>query len=283
MVSETKGHWGKAIAVPGLAALNTGKDEELTSVSCSPGGKNCTAGGEVLVSPHGIEAFAVTEKNGKWGQATPLPGLDPSKFAKLTTLQCPSAGNCSAGGKFVVAPNEAGWVISEKNGRWGKAIEVPGPAALAGGDAEVDEMSCPSNGNCAAGGSYLDSQGAVHVFVASEKNGTWGKAIEVPGLAALNKAHNVGITRVTCPSTGNCVAFGNYQAIPGEDGKFTAFVASETKGVWGQATQLPGLKTLAVGSSSVHMISCPSTGHCSAAGFYEDKNGFGQAFVVDQK
>ena len=60
-------------------------------------------------------------------------------------------------------------------------------------------------------------------------------------------------------------------------------MASETKGVWGQATQLPGLKTLAFGSSSVHMISCPSLGHCSAAGSYEDKNGFGQAFVVDQK
>ena len=71
----------------------------------------------------------------------------------------------------------------ERHGRWGTAIEVPGLAALnTGGYAEVNSVSCGSAGSCAAGGYYAghDGQG----FVAVERNGRWGRAIEVPGLGA---------------------------------------------------------------------------------------------------
>ena len=76
----------------------------------------------------------------------------------------------------------------ERNGRWGTAIEVPGLGALnTGGYAEVNSVSCASAGNCAAGGDYTDRHGDQQGFVAVERNGVWGKAIEVPGLGALNK------------------------------------------------------------------------------------------------
>jgi len=43
-------------------------------------------------------------------------------------------------------------------GTWRTAIEVPGLGPLnAGGDAELPSVSCGSAGNCAAGGTYLDS------------------------------------------------------------------------------------------------------------------------------
>ena len=61
----------------------------------------------------------------------------------------------------------------ERNGRWGKAIEVPGLGALnTGGYAEVNSVSCGSAGSCAAGGTTpiaADGQG----FVAVERNGRW--------------------------------------------------------------------------------------------------------------
>jgi hypothetical protein len=45
------------------------------------------------------------------------------------------------------------FVISEVNGTWGTAEEVPGTAALnQGGFAYVGSVSCASPGNCAAGG-----------------------------------------------------------------------------------------------------------------------------------
>jgi hypothetical protein len=59
-------------------------------------------------------------------------------------------------------------VVSERNGSWGKAIEVPGSGALnTGGHAQVMSVSCTSAGYCAAGGYYLDRSGADQAFVVS--------------------------------------------------------------------------------------------------------------------
>jgi len=46
------------------------------------------------------------------------------------------------------------------------AIEVPGTATLnKGRNALVESVSCPSAGNCGAGGSYTDSNGHLQAFV----------------------------------------------------------------------------------------------------------------------
>ena len=59
--------------------------------------------------------------------------------------------------------------------------------------------------------------------MASQHNGDWGKAITVPGLAALNnKDGNAEVSSVSCPAAGTCVAGGDYQATGGSD--FQAFV-----------------------------------------------------------
>jgi hypothetical protein len=47
-------------------------------------------------------------------------------------------------------------------------------------------VSCGSSGNCAAAGSYTGEAGNIQAWLATEVNGTWGDAEEVPGTAALN-------------------------------------------------------------------------------------------------
>jgi hypothetical protein len=46
--------WGKAQEVPGTAALNTGRDAEITSVSCASAG-NCSAVGDYTDNQRGTE------------------------------------------------------------------------------------------------------------------------------------------------------------------------------------------------------------------------------------
>ena len=41
--------------------------------------------------------------------------------------------------------------------------------------------------------------------------GSWGRAIEVPGLAALNKGGDAEVTSVSCASAGSCAAGGDYE------------------------------------------------------------------------
>ncbi len=97
-------------------------------------------------------------------------------------------GDCAAGGYYqAVFSRYQGFVVSERDGRWGKAIEVPGLGVLnAGGNAQLSSVSCGPAGSCAAGGYYQDSSGHRQAFVVSEQNGAWGTANQVPGLGKLN-------------------------------------------------------------------------------------------------
>ena len=136
-------------------------------------------------------------------------------------------GNCSAGGFYQNgARRNQAFVVSEVNGTWHNAVEVPGTAALnKGGIALVVAVSCGSAGNCGAGGAYLDSSGHYQAFVVSEVSGTWRTAIEVPGTAALDKGWDAQVNSVSCASAGNCSAGGFY---PDNSQHSHAFVVSES-------------------------------------------------------
>src|SRR5258708_7194395 len=73
--------------------------------------------------------------------------------------------------------------------------------------------------------------------------GSWGRAIEVPGLAALDKVGGAVVVSVSCGSAGNCAAGGDYC----NHGRDLGLVVSEAHGRWGRALQVPGLRAPAPG------------------------------------
>jgi hypothetical protein len=268
VVSQKNGTWGEAKKVPGLVALTEGGFAKITSVSCGAAG-NCSAGGSYTLPPGtGSRAFVVSQRNGRWGKALPIRGMDV-----IFSVSCASAGNCSAGGGL--------FAVSEKKGTWGKAEKVPGLAALSkGGHASISSVSCASPGNCSAGGSYTSGSAALQGFVVSQENGTWRRAIEVPGLGALNTGEEASVAAVSCASPGNCGAGGIY-ADPHD---FRGFVVSQANGVWGKAEEVPGLAALnKAGFAEINSVSCAPAGNCSAGGItYVDNSRLQQAFVVSQ-
>ena len=283
VISEEKGTWHTAQEVPGTGALNLGGDAIAESVSCpSPG--SCGAGGQYKDSSGHYQAFVVDDAHGTWGTAEEVPGtaaLNQGGRAVVASVSCPSAGNCSAGGRFSVAPgNDQAFVANEAHGTWGTAQEVPGIGALnLGGDAIIWSMSCPSAGNCSAGGIYTDGSGHAQAFVVNEAHGTWGTAQEVPGTAALNKGGQAGIRSVSCASAGNCSAGGFYAGGSG----IQAFVVNEAHGIWGTAREVPGTAALNRGGyAQIFSVSCASAGNCSAGGLYTDGSRHSQAFVVNE-
>lgn len=91
-------------------------------------------------------------------------------------------------------------MVSEVNGHWGTAIEVPRTAALNTADgARVDSVSFASPGNCSAGG--YDNAGVPEsqAFVVSEINGSWRAAVQLRGASQM-----ASVTSVSCGSAGNC-------------------------------------------------------------------------------
>jgi hypothetical protein len=283
VVSEVNGAWGKAKEVPGTATLNTGGNAAINSVSCASAG-NCSAGGYYATSSIEVP-FVVSQVNGIWGKAKGIPGsVGPEGM--VFSVSCASAGNCSAGGAYSASSGFSAFVVSQVHGAWGTAEVVPGT----GGTTFVSSVSCASAENCIAGGATTDSSGHQQAFVASQVNGAWGTAKEVPGTAALNKGGSAQIgglcnvagfcSTVSCTSAGNCSASGDYTDSSGHQ---QAFVVSQVNGIWGKAKEVPGTATLNTGgNAAINSVSCASAGNCSAGGQYTDSSGHSQAFVVSQ-
>ncbi|HVB70104.1 MAG TPA: fibronectin type III domain-containing protein [Acidimicrobiales bacterium] len=163
------------------------------------------------------------------------------------------------------------------------AHPVNGLAALnVDGTALVDGISCSSNGNCGAIGTYTDGSRLSQGFVVTETGDVWGTAEPIPGLIALNAHGNVDdVMSISCTATGECSASGDYLDA---NSVRQVFLVTEHGGSWGSAVTLPRdpslPASLAATSSS---ISCASPGNCVAGGFYLDGAGTAtQSWVATQ-
>jgi IPT/TIG domain len=282
IVDRVNGTWGRAAEVPGTATLNAGGHAAIGPLSCASAG-NCAAGGSYTDHSGHVLPFVAGEVNGTWGRAADVPGmatLDGGRGAGLASLSCAAEGNCAAGGDYVDGSgHEQAFVVSEIKGTWSRAAEVPGTAKLnAGGAAEVDSLFCVSAGNCVAGGFYVDGSRHLQAFVVAEVKGTWGRAKEVTGTATLNAGGLATINSLSCASAGNCAAGGHY--LDGSRHQ-QAFAVAEVNGSWGTATEVPGTATLnAGGLADIDSLSCAPEGDCAAGGHYRDRSGHTQVFVV---
>src|SRR6266851_2045615 len=279
VVSEVNGSWQKALQVPGLAALDKAGIAETMSVSCSAAG-SCAAGGNYYNDGIGSGAFVVSASNGLWRTALPVRFASKVGIAQIWSVSCRRPGYCAAGGHYFdgLGRNQA-FVVSQVNGAWRKALEVPGSAVLnTGGVAEVLSVSCGGPTSCAAGGYYEDSATRTHPFVVNRVNGTWRAALQVPGLPATDNGG--GVKSISCGVPGNYAAAGNYTDAAGNS---QGFVVNEVNGAWRKAIDVPGLRALNLaGHAGVVSLSCGAADNCAAGGYYTDQI-YSQAFIVGER
>jgi hypothetical protein len=284
VASEHGGHWAKGTAVRGFPQLNVGGLGEVKALSCSAAG-DCTLGGDYLDVNDHYQGFLATEAGGHWAKAEQVPGigsLNAGGGSEVDAVSCRQAGYCTAVGRTERSAGDyTAFGLSESKGKWGKAARLPNmPVLNKDGNAEADELSCSSAGNCVAGGSYDDSHGHYQAFLDEQQSGKWRNAFEVPGTASLNVGNNGQTTAISCPSAGNCSVGGYYtnSAAHGE-----LFLVNESKGKWGKAKEIPGLAALTKGSTAeIYSMSCSSAGNCSGGGYGETKTFREIAFVVTE-
>jgi hypothetical protein len=272
-VSVARVSWGEAREVPGTAALNAGGNAAVNTVSCwRPG--DCAAGGFYTDASGHQQAFVADEGGGVWGRAQEVPGtatLNAGGGAQVVAVSCAPRGGCSAGGYYRDSKgNQQAFVVSQSGGRWGRAEEVPGTAKLnVGGLAMVSSISCPSAGNCAAGGTYQtynppgSGYNSYQAYVVSERDGRWAKAETVPGIVALFPPpdENNHVTSVSCASAGNCTAGGFWWGACHNGSPCPyGFVVSLVNSRWQRLVQPKG-------GEAVHSVSCWHAGDCTAAGW----------------
>ena len=263
VASEINGRWGGIEAVRGLSPPGNANDPAVNVISCGAPG-DCAAAGSTGIGDTPYDPFLVTQVNGTWGSAEPVPGLkmlDAAGQAAVESISCASAGNCAAGGWYTDSQNIQAFVVTEVNGRWGSAMQIPGTAGTAAsGRAQLFSLSCSSPGNCTGGGWAQNS-----AFVVSEVNGVWHKAND---LAAGDI-----VWSVSCSSPGACAGAG-YGIASGQP-----FVVSEVRGIWGEIEPVPGTTSLGSGGNAMSIsVSCSAPGDCAVAG----NQGSREAFVASQ-
>jgi hypothetical protein len=281
---QSAGTWPTAAPVPGN--LNKGSLGEVTSISCTSLG-SCVAGGFYTDAKSGRQGFVVTQAEGDWGPMHNVAGsLNKGENAQVSQVSCgvstklESIITCAAVGYYTASNGQGqAFTATMANGKWGPAVQVPGSAALnKGGFAELTSVSCPTAGNCTAGGSYAAAKTSTEPLVVTEKNGTWGKTAGVPGAANLNTGQDMSVTAVSCVSPGLCSATGDFRTSKHSEG---VWAASQNGGRWGQAGTIPGLSGLATGGQAeVNGLSCATAGSCGLVGDYVTTTGSQQPFVV---
>jgi hypothetical protein len=292
VVTERDGVWGIAQTVPGLAVLNVGGNAHVQQISCRSAG-DCTASGtyEPNDAPgHRVgQVFVVSERNGTWGQAEPLPGLialDGGLATTNTALSCVSPGDCTVAGRYGSSAGSRGYADSQKNGVWATLHTFPAIAAGVQGEG-IDQLSCQPGGNCTGTGNYFTSEGD-YVFAVNETHGAWdaGRLIRSIGPIPGGGVSIPADTSLSCSSAGDCTAGGQYGGTS-KSHLGQSWVATETHGTWARASELPGLATLNTGKYSfVAGLACFSTGNCTAAGTYDAHTGSSypvRAFVTTEK
>jgi len=185
------------------------------AVSC-PSAGNCAAGGHYEDAATDVQAFIVSEHQGTWQQAQQVPGFaalnQGQHDGNLNSLSCGSPGNCSAVGQYTDSSGHyQAFVARKQDGRWGRAEEASGTAALnQGGYANLSEVSCPAPGECSAGGRYTGRDGHAHAFVIGQAGGIWGAAEQVTGSTALDQGGSAQVDVLSCASPGHCSAGGSF-------------------------------------------------------------------------
>jgi len=278
------GSWGTAVEVTGTSSLNAGGNDEVDDIACaSPG--NCGAGGFYTDGAGHPQVWVSNEVSGIWNSAIEIPGtalLNAGATADFNAISCPSAGNCTAVGDYTDESNSLqAFVVDEKGGTWGSAIEAPGTGFLNyDGDASAFTVSCSSAGNCTAGGTFANSAAQLQAFSLNEVNGVWDSAVLLPGIATLSTGTTSALTSVSCGSTGNCSGVGIYTDASAHK---QSFVDDEKNGVWGTIQETPGDATLnGGGDMEFNGLSWSSTGNCAAGGYYTDSATHLQAFTVNE-
>ena len=264
-------------------------------ISCQAPG-DCTAAGSYENGDYQNVGLLLTERNGTWGRFV-QPALPPNEnvgsnpLIGLSSLSCPSTGNCTiVGGYFDNERNESGLILNERNGKWHQGIEAPLPSDAGpnpqhgdGPEMPLTAVSCAAARDCAAVGFYRDKRDNMRTLLLSEKAGEWTPSEPKLPADAAGGANPGGLGSVACTAPGRCVAAGGYVTGTTRDGTYSGkpLLVYERQGTWqpGIAVALPA-DSAATGGASLTSVTCPPAGSCLAIGSYTDKAGDQQGLLV---
>jgi hypothetical protein len=237
----------------------------LLGVACPERG-DCVAGGYYTDKAGNSEAAVVAQSRGHWARAVEvaLPaGASPVQNARVNSVACTGAGDCVAVGLYYSKiGSDHGFAVTERRGRWGRAVSIGSPPGGGGRHSNLQAVACASPGNCTAVGDYRIGS-VLQAMRVRETSGRWGRPAELVMPSDADADPIAYMTGIACPRPADCVAVGYYGSTATEDQAAVAVV--ETAGVWHRGTEVaPASRTPGHGAE-LESVSCGPAA-CLAAG-----------------
>ncbi len=252
---------GSSWSTESFAEPKSGSQLAFYGVSCVASGP-CVLDGEYAL-PSGYGALVAATPNTAALTESPIPG-EGRPYGSTWAVSCASASFCVQVGSWVDKSGDSGLMEETlSGGAWTDSTLplLPGtnPINLLG-------VSCAAPGWCVAVGNYVDGSGSFRALAEVLSGGSWSaQTLPQPSGTAA------GVTSVSCPTIGSCVAVGHYTDSTGSERLLADTLSS---GRWTAATPpVPPGSTVAY----LQAVSCPVVGWCTAVGNFSS-NGSGGAF-----
>jgi hypothetical protein len=278
LLTESSGTWSAAKAPLPASAPSSGRSVTISSIFCDAVG-NCAAVGTYKDTTGQTQGLLLTDSSGTWASGTeaPLPANAASsgQAVSLTSVSCPVVLQCVAGGYFLDSNGvHDALLLSQSFLSW-SATEASLPSgALTTSTSEIEQISCPSAGNCGAVGLYADASGTEFALEA-ESSGSWTPT-EFSPPSTMSPSPVGHVDAASCPSATTCLAVGSYTD---SSSHTQGLILSETAGTWSSSTAPLSSSTAANPSVSLAALSCASATSCVAVGDYRDGSNYLQGLV----
>ncbi len=275
-----------AVSVPSLGGTTTASDfSQLVAVRCaSP--TDCWAVGtyDSAVSQF---AQALHWTGGKWVPVTiPEPGgTHEGQFTELSDVACTSASDCWAVGDYgtrAVGSSVARNLALHWTGKKWFKVAVPNPEDTSENGAvnSLAAIRCASPKDCwAAGTSGVDSTVTIQENEMLHFNGTKWTEADVPNPAGFLPGAINEISSLSCTSTSNCWAVGDYGGGSGGNETFLNQALRWSGHNWTQVTTPNPDGTGDNDSNILNGVTCSAASNCWAVGNLSDSSdpGTGEA------
>ena len=206
----------------------------------------------------------------------------------FSEVSCSSPGNCTAVGWFEYQIDGQEDLASEaitmtsNDGEWDTAQPAQFEEGIQAAEtsATFSSVSCPTDGNCTAVGSFKNSAGHHEAFTMTSNDGQWDTAQPAQFEEGIQSDWpDAWFGSVSCTSPGNCTAVGSFTNSAGRN---EAFTMTSNDGQWDTAQ--PAQFEEGIQSDQpdavLNSVSCESPGNCTAVGNFKNSAGHSDAFTM---
>lgn len=228
-------------------------EEGLNAIACISA-SDCWAVGN-RATPNFFSVTLIEHWNGTDWSVVSSPNADANQQNNLSAVTCNSTSDCWAVGLYGTSLNHT--LIEHWNGTAWSVVSSPNTSQTLGN--YLTGIACMSPMDCWAVGSAFNTGSTTQTLIERWNGSSWA-IVSSPNTSSTMSN---GLSAVTCSSSSNCIAVGNYNT-----GTFSQTLAVKWNGTFWFI--IPPNNTSATQDNILTGVTCLSSSNCTAVGVFNN-------------